>query len=127
MTNFISDGLSWFQEQRQLHCTHEIQIGFTKATAAPINATVTSDDGQSTQNRLTLQKQIFHFVVRRCDLERHNIKLQRGLKVWYLNDEYELAYESKDVYEYNDPDRLDIVLKTVLVNDDEPIHPSYES
>lgn len=127
MTNFISDGLSWFQEQRQLHCTHEIQIGFTKGTAAPINATVTSDDGQSTQNRLTLQKQIFHFVVRRCDLERHSIKLQRGLKVWYLNDEYELAYESKDVYEYNDPDRLDIVLKTVLVNDDEPIHPSYES
>ena len=123
----MSDGLSWFQEQRQLHCTHEILIGFAKATAAPINATVTSDDGQSTQNRLTLQKQMFHFVVRRCDLERYNVKIQRGLKVWYLDDEYELAYESKDLYEYNDPDRLDIVLKAVLVDDNEPIHPSYES
>ena len=125
MSNFISQGLSWFQQQRESHCTHEILIGYSVATAAPINATVTSDDGQSTQNRVTLQKQIFHFVVRRCDLERHNIKLHRGLKIWYLNDVYELSYESKDIYEYNDPDRLDIVLKTVLISDNEGLSPTY--
>lgn len=123
MSDFITDGLSWFQEQRELHTTQEILIGFTKATAAAINATVTSDDAQSTQNRLTLQKQIFHFVVRRCDLERYSVKLQRGLKIWYLDDEYELAYESKDLYEYNDPNRNDIVLKTVLVRDNEGLTP----
>lgn len=124
MTNFISDGLSWFQTMREAHCTQEILIGFTKATAAAINATPSSDDAQSTQNRVTVQKQIFHFVVRRSDLERFDVKLQRGLKVWYRDDTYELAYEAKDMYEYNDPDRNDVVLKTVLIEDNEGIHPT---
>ena len=127
MNNMMSKGLLWFQQQREAHCTHEILIGFTKNTAAPINATVSSDDAVSTQNRVILQKQIFHFVVRRCDLERYDIKLQRGLKIWYLDDEYELAYESKDVYEYNDPDRNDLVLKAVLVRDNEGLSPTYGS
>lgn len=123
MSNFISDGLSWFQEQRETHCAQEILIGFTRETAAPINATVTSDDALSTQNRVTLQKQHFRFVVRRCDLERYDIKLHRGLKIWYLQDVYELAYDPKDLYEYNDPNRLDVILKAVLIYDDESLSP----
>ena len=123
--SFISNGLAWFQTQRQLHCTEDILIGFTRLDAVTIKATATSDDAQSTQNHLTLQKQIFHFVVRRSDLVDNSIKLQRGLKIWYKFDEYELTYESKDMYEYNDPSRLDIVLKTVLVDDVNPLHPSY--
>ena len=121
--NMMSKGLSWFQKQREAHCTHEILIGFIKNTAAAINATVSSDDGTSTQNRLTLQAQMFHFVVRRCDLESYDVKLQRGLKIWYLDDEYELSYESKDLYEYNDPDRNDLILKAVLVRDNESLSP----
>lgn len=124
MTNFMSNGLSWFQTMREAHCTQEILIGSSKNTAAPINATPSSDDGQSTQNRVNLQKQIFHFVVRRSDLERYDVKLRRGLKIWYKDDTYELTYEAKDMYEYNDPDRNDVVLKAVLVADDEGIHPT---
>ena len=125
MPNFISNGLTWFQTQRQLHCTEDILIGFTRLGAVEIKATVTSDDAQSTQNHLTLQKQIFHFVVRRSDLVANSIKLQRGLKIWYKFDEYELTYESKDMYEYNDTSRLDIILKAILVDDVNPLHPSY--
>ena len=125
--NFISNGLTWFQTQRQLHCTEDILVGFTRLDAVAIKATATSDDAQSTQNHLTLQKQIFHFVVRRSDLVDNSIKLQRGLKIWYKFDEYELTYESKDMYEYNDPSRLDIVLKAVLVDDVNPLHPNYGS
>lgn len=119
---FISKGLTWFQEQRQTHCTEDILIGYVKAEAAALKATKTSDDGQSTQNHLTLQKQIFHFVVRRSDLIDNNIKLHRGLKIWHEDDEYELSYESKDLYEYNDPLKLDVVLKTVLVTDVEGLY-----
>lgn len=88
-------------------------------------ATVTSDNAESTQNRLTVQKQIFHFVVRRYDLAQANITLHRGLKIWYLYDTYELVYEGKDIYEYNDPDRNDIILKAVLVTDAEKLSPAY--
>jgi len=125
MANFMQQGLTWFQTQRQLHCTEDILIGFTKLTAQTIKATASSDDAQSTQNHVTIQKQIFHFVVRRSDLVSKSIKLQRGLKIWYKHDEYELTYESKDMYEYNDPTRLDIILKAVLVDDVNPLHPSY--
>lgn len=124
--NFINDGLAWFQEQRQTHCTIEVSIGLTVETAVAMQATKVSDDGQSTQNRVTIQKQIFHFVVRRSDLINANIKLQRGLKIWEGTDVYELAYESKDIYEYNDPARLDIVLKTVLIDDGLELSPSYD-
>lgn len=123
--DMLSDGLSWFQEMRHTTCSQEIQIGFTLATASPISATVSSDDSSTTQNRVTLQKQIFHFVVRRCDLERYNIKLQRGLKIWYKDDTYELSYDAKDVYEYNDPNRLDLILKAVLVRDYDGLSPTY--
>lgn len=120
--SFISKGLTWFQKQRQTHCTEDILIGYVKASAVALKATKTSDDGQSTQNHLTLQKQIFHFVVRRSDLIDNNIKLHRGLKIWHEDDEYELSYESKDLYEYNDPLKLDVVLKTVLVTDVEGLY-----
>ena len=120
--SFISKGLTWFQEQRQAHCTEDILIGYVKSDAVALKATKTSDDGQSTQNHLTLQKQIFHFVVRRSDLIDNNIKLHRGLRIWHEDDEYELSYESKDLYEYNDPLKLDVVLKTVLVTDVEGLY-----
>jgi len=123
--NFISKGLAWFQEQRHAHCAHEILIGFSKAAASPIWATVSSDDAQSTQNRVTVQRITFNFVVRRCDLEKYDIKIHRGLKIWYLDDVYEVVYDNKDAYEYNDPDRNDVILKTVLIQDDESLAPTY--
>lgn len=124
MGNFIAEGLTWFQQQRQLHCTDDILIGLTIDTAVTIKATVVADDADSTQNRMVLQGQKFHFVVRRSDLVANNIKLQRGLRIWHSDDMYELAYDQKDVYEYNDPQKNDVVLKTVLVTDQNPIHPT---
>ena len=117
MTNFISTGLTWFQEQRQTHCTEEVFIGYVRETASALQATISSDDGQSTQNQVSLQKQIFHFIVRRTDLINRNIKLHRGVKIWRGDETYELSYESKDIFEYNDPERLDVVLKAVLIDD----------
>ena len=117
MTNFISTGLAWFQEQRQTHCTEEVFIGYVRETASALQATISSDDGQSTQNQVTLQKQVFHFIVRRTDLINRNIKLHRGVKIWRGDETYELSYESKDIFEYNDPERLDVVLKAVLIDD----------
>lgn len=123
--DFISEGLSWFQDMRHTCCTQEILIGLTLATAKPIQATPSSDDASTTHNRLSLQKINFNFVVRRVDLESNEIKLQRGLKIWYRDDEYELSYDAKDIYEYNDTNRLDIVLKTVLVGDNNGLSPTY--
>ena len=123
MTNFISNGLAWFQEQRQTHCTEEVFIGYVRETASALQATISSDDGQSTQNQVTLQKQIFHFIVRRNDLINRNIKLHRGVKIWRGDETYELSYESKDIFEYNDPERLDVVLKAVLIDDGNELSP----
>ena len=123
MTNFISNGLAWFQEQRQTHCTEEVFIGYVRETASALQATISSDDGQSTQNQVTLQKQIFHFIVRRTDLINRNIKLHRGVKIWRGDETYELSYESKDIFEYNDPNRLDVVLKAVLIDDGNELSP----
>lgn len=122
---FLSDGLTWFQEQRHRHASSEISIGYVKKTAHPILATVSKQDATSTVNRLTVQRQVFHFVVRRCDLEKHKIKIHRGLKIWYLDDEYELVYDGNQISEYNDPDRLDIILRAVLVRDNESVSPTY--
>ncbi len=123
MTNFISTGLAWFQEQRQTHCTEEVFIGYVRETASALQATISSDDGQSTQNQVTLQKQVFHFIVRRTDLINRNIKLHRGVKIWRGDETYELSYESKDIFEYNDPERLDVVLKAVLIDDGNELSP----
>lgn len=119
--SFLSRGLRWLQEQRQLHATHEIAIGSTYVSAAKINATVSQDEGDSTQDTVTLHKQIFTFVVRRCDLEVKNIRIQRGLKIWYLDDVYEITYKGRTMYEYNDPDRNDVVIYAVLVEDQDAV------
>ena len=123
MPNFISTGLAWFHEHRQAHCTEEVFIGYVRETASALQATISSDDGQSTQNQVTLQKQIFHFIVRRTDLINRNIKLHRGVKIWRDDETYELSYESKDIFEYNDPERLDVVLKAVLIDDGNELSP----
>lgn len=119
--SFLSRGLRWAQDQRHKHTTHEIVIGQSYATGAKIDATVSQDDGESTQETLTLHKQIFNFVVRRCDLEVKNIRIQRGLKIWYLDDVYEVTYKGRTMYEYNDPDRNDVVIYAVLVEDEDVI------
>lgn len=125
MNDFITDGLAWLQQMREQHCSAEIAVGLTLGSAASLLATVSQDSVSTTMNGLTLQKITFIFVVAREDLQARNIKLQRGLKIWYKDDEYELSYDGQDIYEYNDPNRNDVVLKAVLVKDKNPLHPNY--
>jgi hypothetical protein len=119
--SFLSSGLAWLQAQREEQTTHEISIGPVLATAAKLRATVSHAEAESVGNTGTLHQQFFHFIVRRCDLEKFNIRIQRGLRIWYLDDVYEAAYKGKALYEYNDPDRNDIIIYAILVDDDDNV------
>ncbi len=124
--SFITKGLTWFQNQRHTHCTVEVEIGLTDDTLQPINATISQDhDNSSTQNRLIQQKQVFHFIVKRSDLVSLGIKLQRGLKIRYSGDLYEVLYDNKSMAEYNDPHKLDMILKAVITEETDGLSPTY--
>lgn len=121
MPNFMSRGLNWLQDQRHKHMAEEIRIGFTLPGSFPLLATIVEQEVESSSEVVRQQAQIFRFIVRREDLEKHNIKLHRGMKIWYLDDTYEIGFDRNQLYEYNDPNRNDVIIKASLVNDNESI------
>ena len=123
--SFITKGLLWFQKQRHENCTVEVKIGLTEDSLKPIQATISQDDSITTQNRTSQQKHIFHFIVRRVDLFALAIKLQRGVKIQYNGDLYELIYDNKALDEYNDPHKLDVILKAVISEETNGLSPTY--
>lgn len=121
--NFIQDGLAWFQNQRHEHTTQEVLVGLTEESAVPLKATVAGSSSQSSMDQVALEGKHFRFVFRRCDLYNANVKIQRGLKIWYKNNEFNVAFDKKMTDDYNDPMLLDITLRAVLWKEYRGIHP----
>lgn len=113
---FVQNALEWLQDQREANAGSEIIIGFSKTAGKPILATVVSSKGQQVQGTAALESQIFKFVVKRTDLKRYGIKIQRGLSIWYNDARFEVSYLNSST-EYNDPSLLDVVIKAVLKED----------
>jgi hypothetical protein len=123
--SFLSNGLNWLQDVRHTHCTETIRLGLSYDGSKELAATISQDEANSTQDRVTLQKQVFHFIVRRSDLINSGVKLQRGVKIWYNSNVFELAYEGRKLFEYNDPMRNDLILRAVLVQEEDGLSPAY--
>jgi hypothetical protein len=119
---FFSDGIAWAQKMRHTHMTRDIYIGYERATAAPIKGTVASSETNSTQDGVNQIGQSFKIIVRTRDI--HLKDLVRGTQIWVQTGRektkgqlYEIAMRGRNLYEYNDPDHLDIILYCILKRD----------
>ncbi|GIW60306.1 MAG: hypothetical protein KatS3mg087_1372 [Patescibacteria group bacterium] len=111
----FESGLKWLQEQRHKHMSVLVKLGTSLSTAVDLQATISFEEASSTASQITQQKQIHHFIFRTSDLKANNIKLHRGLKIWYDDREFETVYERNRLFEFNDPLGLDVIIKAVPV------------
>lgn len=121
--NFIESGLSWFQKQRHAYTSSDVFIGFTESERVLLKATVTGSNTQSSMDQVTVQSQHWRFVFRRCDLVNNSIKIQRGLKIWFKDNEFTVAFDGKLLHSYNDPQLLDVTFRATLSKEANGITP----
>lgn len=119
----MSSGLKWLQEQRHLHMTKDVYIGYDLSTAKSIKGTVASSVANSTQEGITKQNQQFVIICRTSDV--NTTRIVRGIQIWVLDPTshesqvgqlYEVALQGNNYFEYNDPDHNDVMLYVVLKN-----------
>ena len=122
MSDHFEAALEWFQEFRHEQLTQEVRIGYTEEAARLLFATVPSNETNTTQDGLNQSIQFFKFIFRRCDLVDKQIKINRGLKIWWNKSEYTIALaDRKLLYYYNDTLKNDVVIQTVLSGEEDDI------
>jgi len=124
MEDMLQWGLNHLQTTRHNHMTQEVMIGFIKEEAVPLQATKSASKAQSTQNRVGLNTHHFDFMFRRSDLIANDIQIQRGLRIWDESNTYEIAFQGKLLWYYNDPAQLDVVIQTVKVDSTDYVVPN---
>lgn len=125
MENMLDWGLAFYQESRHQHMTTEVKVGFILDDSISLQATFSGVDASNQQNKVSNQGQYFIFIFRTTDLSSNGIKIQRGLKIWKDDDEYEVVLNDKNQPEYGDPLKKDIVLTAVLKSTTNKIRPEH--
>ena len=82
-------------------------------TGVPLKATISFDDAETNPNGVKLQSQHVNFIFRASDLKKYNVVVERGLTINWKNNIFELAYDKRELWEWNDPHHMDMILKTV--------------
>ena len=108
MTNLLKVGAEWKQQLRHEHSTEEVTLG-----GVSLRATFSGHNAYTEQGGDKVDVKYFHFIFRTKDIVDNSIDLVRGLKILYNSDVYELAFDRRIMYYYDDPFKLDIVLQTV--------------
>lgn len=114
--NFIDWGLAWFEEARAESLVEDVEVTLPGFTGVILPATVTSSSTNTDNNRVKLQAHYFHFIFVTASLVATKIPINRGLIIRRTSEPlkvYELAWEGKAMFYYNDPNKLAIVLQCV--------------
>ena len=125
MTDYLQWGLNFLQETRHQHMTQEVLIGFSEEEAVPLQATLSETDTLSITRQVGLHSQYFDFIFRKSDLVEEGIEIQRGLRIWYNDLVYEIAFQGRLLFYYNDPMELDVVIQTVKITPQITPNPPY--
>jgi hypothetical protein len=113
MDEMLEWGLEWVQQTRHTTMTRLVSIGYTKETAVELAATLSESDSQSVSQRVGTHMQYFDFIFRKQDLVDNELNIQRGLKIWDGTDVFEIGFQGKLMFYYNDPHQNDVVIQTV--------------
>lgn len=114
MTEFMEWGLDWLQEVKSEELDVEVKIGTALETAVPILATPVASDANSTSNQLQVHMQYRGFVVQRSELVSKNIKIYKGLSIFWDGKQFDIITDGKVIHYDNDNHDRSVVINTVL-------------
>lgn len=113
--NFVTRGLTWFQEQRIAHTSEVIRLGRDKATAKSLNASVSRSETAIKGEGSKQQSHVHVFIIARSELAaaKINVNHLRNTYIWRGEDQYKIIVDSKKMTEHNDPSHLDVNIYAV--------------
>lgn len=118
IVNFIQNGLDWFQAQRKAHTTFTVKVGTgTIDQAVEMQASKVKSKADSTRNGVKMNNEYHVFIFDKAELDEEEIVLNRNLKIWFQGDTYIYSQEGRKGREYNDPLNKDVIVPTVLIDD----------
>jgi hypothetical protein len=109
-------GINWLETVREEHLVEDVEVTLPGMKGVVLPATVKSSTTTSYQGRVKIQTTYFHFIFVTQSLVESGIPIDRGLQIRRQSEPqkvYELAYEGKAMFEYNDPNKKAIILYCV--------------
>jgi hypothetical protein len=106
--NLLRAGAVWAQQQRHLHYTDTISLG-----GVSLLATTPATDTEVERGGVKLAAKFSKFIVRHSDITLYSIVLVRGMEILWGDNVYEVTNEAGNVFYYNDPFELDIVIMAI--------------
>lgn len=114
MADFIARAAAWVSSYREKHASQDVVLKWpANQVGVPVKATVSGTLPESNADGVRLHTQYTHFVVKYQTLITFGVMLDRGLVVEWGGKVFELAYEKRAMWEWNDPHHVDVILKTV--------------
>jgi hypothetical protein len=114
MTDFIASAAKWISDYREKIASQQVRLKWPGNTVGIlIQATVSGTLPESNADGVKLHTQYTHFVVKYATLTSSGVVIDRGLTIEWDGNLFELAYEKRAMWEWNDPHHIDIILKTI--------------
>jgi len=113
--NMLDWAVKWGQDYRELHAGMHVQVGLKYEESIELICTPVGNKTIAQADQLNLQSQHFRLLFRNEDFLNNNIPIVRGLKIWYQNNVFEIAYQGRLLFEYNDLITMrDIIIQVVF-------------
>ena len=113
MANLFAKASQWLSDVRVATCSEDVEIKVGD-TWIPTKATVSSTNADTNQSGVKLQTQYHHFIIKTLFLISNSVVLDRGLLIRRAGKLYEIGYDKRALWEYNDPAGVDTIIMTVL-------------
>jgi len=117
MSDLFQTGVQWLSATRITHLTQDVVIRRPGTTGVTLKATVPSCQADTIQQGVKIQTQYFDFMFLRQDLLDNDIPLERGIEIVWNDKIFQIAFDKRLLWYYNDPFHLDIVIQTTYQKD----------
>ena len=118
MPNFLQKAALWTSNYREAHASDTIVwTDVTHPSGVSMPATISSDTAETNPNGVKIQTKHVHFIIKASRIKANSIVPIRGATITWRNREFEVAFDKGNVWEWNDPQQYDIIVKTVYKRD----------
>ncbi len=113
--NMLDWAVQWGQDYREKHAGIYVQVGLKFEESIELICTPVGTKSLAQADQINLQSQHFRLLFRNEDFLNNNIPIVRGLKIWFQDNVFEIAYQGRLLFEYNDLITMrDLIIQVVF-------------
>jgi hypothetical protein len=115
INNMLDWAVQWGQDYREKHAGIHVLVGLKFEEAIELICTPVGTKSITQADQINLQSQHFRLLFRNEDFLNNNIPIVRGLKIWFQDNVFEIAYQGRLLFEYNDLITMrDLIIQVVF-------------